>query len=355
MKLDTKTMVGLAVTAACLVWVFHGVDFAEVWRHLLDANLPLLLLAGLLATLGMPFRALRWKSLLPPDANASFQARNAAVSLGFAANNLLPARIGEFARVLTLNRLTGLPLGTALGSLVLERVFDGFVVLALLFGAMAAPGFPGLHTGGEDPRRYAYGVAVVAGGLAVVLLALAFFPRRSVAVAERMAGVLPASFRRPLVDSLHSFVASLGVLRSPRRLLVTLLWAVAQWLFLSVSYLVAMRAFGITAPGFVGAAFMQGVTAVAVSVPAAPGFWGVQEVAAKIALSPWNVPEARLLSFAIGFHIVGWLPVTALGLWYAARLNLSLTDMKRSEARVEDAVEHDPSIPQTPAEVERGA
>ena len=355
MKLDKKAVFGLAITVACLVWVFWGVDFHELWRHLLDANWPLLLLAALLATLGMPFRALRWQSLLPPGQGSTFAARNAAVSIGFAANNVLPARVGEFARVLTFSRLSGVPLGTAFGSLVLERVFDGIVIVGLLFAAMAAPGFPGVAAGGTDPRVLANGVAVVAGGLALVLLGLAFFPAPSVRLGERVAGVLPEAFRRPLTDALHSFVASLGVLRSPGRLLVTLLWAVAQWLFLSLSYLLAMRAFGITAPGMVGAVFMQAVTAVAVAVPAAPGFWGVQEAAAKIALSPWRVEEARLLSFAVGFHIAGWVPVTAMGAYYAWKLNLRLSDVQKAEEKVEDAVEHDPSIPQSAAEVERRA
>lgn len=354
MRFDLKTVLGLAITVACLAWVFHGVDFHELWRHLLDADWLLLGLAALLATLGMPFRALRWNALLPPEARAPFRARNAAVCIGFAANNVLPARVGEFARVITFNRLTGIPLGTGFGSLVLERVFDGLAIVALLFGAMAAPGFPGIRAGADDPRVYANGIAVIAGGLGVALLLLAFFPVASVRVGERVAGVLPKAFRRPLVDALHSFVASLSVLRSPGRLLLALVWAFAQWLFLSLSYLVAMRAFGITAPGFVGAVFMQAVTAVAVSVPAAPGFWGVQEAAAKIALAPWGVPEAQLLSFAVGFHIAGWLPVTALGAWYASRMNLSLRDMGKAEEKVEEAVEHDPAIPRSASEMERG-
>lgn len=344
MRLDLKTVLGIVVTLAALTWAFWGVDFAEVWRHTLNANPFLLLLAAAMATAGMPIRALRWNSLLPPDRQASLHARNAAVSVGFAANNVLPARIGEFARVVVLNRLTRIPLGTALGSLVLERVLDGFVIVALLFAAMASPEFPGLREGGTDPRVYANYVALLAGGLGAVLLLLALFPRWSTRVGERVFGVLPLSLRRPLVDALHSFVGSLAVLRSPGRLLVALVWSAAQWVFLSLSYWVAMRAYGITEPGLTGSFFIQAVVAVAVAVPAAPGFFGVQQAAAKIALAPWGVDEARILSFSIGFHIAGWLPVTALGAWYASRLNLRMSDMRKSEEEVEEAVESDPAL-----------
>lgn len=341
MKLDTKLVVGLVITVASLWWAFHDVKFHEVWLHLLDANLPLLALAALLSTLGLHFRALRWRSLLPLGDTSSFQARNAAVSVGFAANNVFPARIGEFARVFTLAKLSKVPVGTAFASLVLERVFDGFVIIGLLFACLAWPTFP---AGGANVMGYAVGVAVVAGGLAVALTLLAAFPRGAVRVGERVAGYLPQSFRRPIVDSLHSFVSALDIIRSPRRLFVALAWAVVQWLFLSVSYLLALRSFGITEPGFLGAVFIQCVVAIAVAVPAAPGFFGVSEAASKLALAPWGVPQAQLLSYAIGFHIAGWLPVTALGFWYASRLKISFSEMSHSEETVEDAVEADPAF-----------
>jgi uncharacterized protein (TIRG00374 family) len=343
MKLDFKVVLGLVITVASLWWAFHDVDLHEVWVHLLDANLPLLALAALLSTLGIHFRALRWRSLLPVGDTSSFQARNAAVAVGFAANNVFPARIGEFARVFTLSRLSKVPLGTAFASLVLERVLDGFVIVGLLFACLAWPTFPGFSDG-RDVTMYAVPVATIAGGLAVALTLLSVFPVAAVRVGERAAGLLPQSLRRPLVDALHSFVSALDIIRSPKRLAGALAWTVVQWLFLSVSYHLALRSFDITEPGFLGAVFIQCIVAIAVAVPAGPGFFGVSEAASKLALAPWGVPEARLLSYAIGFHIAGWIPVTVLGFWYASRLKISFSEMSRSEETVEDAVEADPAV-----------
>ncbi|HET6232526.1 MAG TPA: lysylphosphatidylglycerol synthase transmembrane domain-containing protein [Longimicrobiaceae bacterium] len=338
MKPDLKTVVGLAITVASLWWAFRGVSMDQVWTNVTHANLALLALAAFLSTLGLAFRALRWKSLLPPETKSTFAARNAAVSVGFGLNNALPARLGEFARVATLNRLSGIPIGTVLGSLVLERVFDGFIIVAMLFAAMASPSFPA-HLGTTDPRTLALPVAAFAGGLGIVLFLLAIFPVASVRTGERLANFLPEAFRRPIVDSLHTFVGSLGVLRSPARLVGALAWAAAQWLFLSLSYLAALNAFGITTPGFVGAVFLQAVVAIAVAVPSSPGFFGVSEAASRIALAPWQIDDSRIVSYAIGFHIAGWLPVTALGFWYIWRLGLNLSEMKNSETVVEEAVE----------------
>lgn len=345
MKLDLKTVVGLLVTIVSLVWVFWGEDPGEILHHTLDADLPLLLLAGVVAALGVPIRALRWRWLLPRSASASFHQRSAAVAIGFAANNVLPARVGEFARVYTLGRLTKIPFATVLGSLVLERVFDGFAIVGLLFASMAAPSFPAWEAGGTDPRAVARGVAVATGALGLLLLALAVMPERSVrvigAVAER---TLPRAFRRPLVDALHSFVAGLGVLRDARLFLAALAWAVGQWLFTGISYHLALRAYGLDVVSFSGALFVQSVVSLAAAVPAAPGFFGLSEAASKLALQPWPVESERVVSYAIGFHIVGWTLVTALGAWYASRLGLRWRDVQESEETVEVAVEKDPAV-----------
>ncbi len=134
------------------------------------------------------------------------------------------------------------------------------------------------------------------------------------------------------------------MLRSPRLLVISTIWALVQWLFLATSFLLAFHAFGITEPGFVGAIFLQSVIALAVSIPTAPGFFGIWEAAARYGLALWGVDETRAVSFAFGFHLGGWLSVTGIALWYVARLGLRWSDLRGSEEKVEVAVEHDPAM-----------
>jgi hypothetical protein len=190
-------------------------------------------------------------------------------------------------------------------------------------------------------------VTAITAMMLLVLLLMAFFPRRMTAVAERVAVVLPRAFRRPAVDALHAFINGLHVLRNPRLLAISVAWALFQWLFLAGSFVLAFRAFGIDAPGFLGAVFLQSVIAVAVSLPAGPGFFGPFEAASVWGLGLWGVDASRAASFAIGFHLGGWLTVTLGGMYYAARLNLRWRDLGRSEENVEEAVEHD-LTPDTP-------
>lgn len=355
MKLNAKAVLGIAVSLLLLWWALRDVSFDEVVHEIRSADPVLFFGAVAVATSGLAIRALRWKSLLAPvAAEVPFRPRYAAVSIGFAANNLLPARVGEFARAFSLGRLAGVPIGAVFASLVMERVFDGMAIVGLLFAAMAAPSFPATaEIGGVDPRVAARVVAAVTGALAVFLFLLAAAPERSVSVAERVAErVLPPSMRRPLVDALHSFLGGLGILRDPRLLLVSLAWALAQWLFLALSFWLAFRAFGITQVPFAGAVFLQSLVSLAVAVPSSPGFFGPWEAAAKLGLGLWGVPAGQAVSFAIGFHIGGFIPVTLIGLWYVWRLDIRWKDVERSEQTVEEIVERD-EVTSAPAVPER--
>jgi hypothetical protein len=341
-----KVAVSLAVTVFFLWLALRNVDWVEVWVHVREANYLLLLGSIVIATLGMHIRALRWKALLTPvRADVPFHPRIAGTFVGFALNNLVPARVGAFARALVCARMANLPVSATFASLVVERVLDGLVMVAFLFGAMAWPGFPVRQTGDADPRTAAMILAIAAVGASVGLLGMAFFPHRAVALTERVSRILPQSFRRPLVDALRAFLGGLGVLRNPRLLAVSVAWALFQWTFLATSFVLAFLAFGITGPGMLGAVFLQSIIAIAVSVPAAPGFFGPFEAASVWGLSLWGVEKERAVSFAFGFHLGGWFSVTAIGLWYVWSLKLSWRDLRGSEEKVEDAVERDPNMP----------
>lgn len=339
----SRAAVGIALTAAFLYLALRGVDWREVVGHIRSADPLLLGGAIVVATMGVYVRALRWKPLLEPVApGIAFGPRIAGVAIGLGANNVFPARVGEFARTWVLSRRAGIPLTAALASVVLERVLDAIVLTSFLLGAMFLPGFPGLEGVSAGMRTGIVLVAVASAALLGVLLSLTLFPLTALGIAERVAGVvLPRAFRRPLVDALRAFVTGLDVLRSPRLLAISLAWAVAQWLFLALGYVLAFRAFGITEPGYLGAVFLQSAIGVAVAIPSAPGFFGPFHAAAVWGLGLWGVDAARAAGFAFGFHLGGWITVTALGGFYAARLNVRLKDLERSEEAVEEAVEAD--------------
>ena len=119
--------IGLVVTVLLLAWALHGVDARAVLAHMRHAD-PLLFAAAIaLATATFPLRAVRWRVILRDARGAAVPTGPLwhATAVGFMANNLLPARAGEFARAYLANRQLPVRFTTALASIAVERVFDG--------------------------------------------------------------------------------------------------------------------------------------------------------------------------------------------------------------------------------------
>lgn len=339
---DWKAIVGIVLSIVLLWYALRNVDPAEVIAELRRAN-PFYYILAVAAAFGVfPIRAWRWKTLLQAAApDTKFRSRYAATTIGFMGNNVLPARIGEFARAYAFAKMEKITVVGSFGSLVVERLFDAIGVVGLLFVAMSLPGTPDVtNIGGRDLSALVntLGVLVV---IAITLgISLVIVPTATVRFVEKyIARFLPKSFRRPFVDSLEAFLAGLSVLRSPILLTTATVQTIALWLFNAVGFWLAFKTFGIDV-GFGGALLLQSIIALAVSVPSGPGFFGPYEVAAVMILEhAYGVPYDKAISFAIGFHIGGFIPVTVVGLYYAWRLGISLKDVEASEEIVEEAVE----------------
>ncbi|HEX6134731.1 MAG TPA: lysylphosphatidylglycerol synthase transmembrane domain-containing protein [Longimicrobiales bacterium] len=347
--LDWKAVVGILISAAALYFTFRRMELGGVIGELRAADPFLFLLSSAAVTFVFWIRAWRWRAILAPVAVTPFRSRFAAVTIGFMGNNVLPARVGEFMRAYALSRSEPVPIVSSFASLVIERIFDGVLVITLLFVAMAMPDFPPF-SGTQEFRLPGVATTITIAGLArsfgvvvgvvlVGVLLLVIFPRQAVAVLESAVRVLPKRVRRPIVDALEAFLGGVGVLRNPRHLLSTTAWSIALWVYNALGAWIAFRAFGIDLP-FTAALFIQSAIALAVSIPSAPGFVGIYHGMAVFVLSTlWGAPAERAGAFAIGFHLAGFIPVTLIGLYYAWRMGISFGEAAASEEIVEESVE----------------
>jgi uncharacterized protein (TIRG00374 family) len=339
-----KALLGIAISVALLAFALRGVDLHEVLREIGSAQ-PLWFSAAVFAaTAVFLVRAWRWKPLLQPMLpDSPLYPRFAATTIGFMTNNILPVRIGEFARAFALSRMQPIPVAASFGTVAVERLFDGLTIVAFLLISIALPGFPGTATvDGVEIGRLIRLFMVPFAAAGVALLAMVIWPRQAVGIFERtIARVLPRGLRRPVVDALEAFLAGLAVLRTPSLILRVCLWSIGLWLLNALSFWLAFRAFDIPV-GFGGALFLQSLIAILVAAPSAPGFFGPYEAAVRIGLvGLWGVEANKALGFAIGFHIGSFIPVTVIGLYFAWRLGFSLREVKQSEDVVEQAVERD--------------
>lgn len=338
MKHWKKTVLGLAITVFLLWWVLKDVDFGEVLANISRGNYWLLAASIFVATFGFLIRALRWKVLLTPvRPETGLRSRFAGVSIGFMANNVLPARVGEFARAYAFSRMEPVTATAAFGTLVVERFMDGVVLLLFLVIPVMTPGFPAVDafsTGG--------GAAMLRAGAGIVIAVLAFLvamaalPRQFVLLAERLAIVLPVHLRGKVIAGLESLLRSIAIMRDPKLLVIGFAWSFFFWTWHGVSFWLGMLAFGIDT-GFVSAIFTEAVVGFGVAIPSAPGFFGTFHAAAEFALTTvYGVPETVSLAFAFAYHFGGWIPITAIGLWYAWKLGMSLGEIGHADEEIEE-------------------
>lgn len=336
-----KFLLGLAVTGVLLWWTLRDVSLAEAWARVRMADPGWLAAMVVVATLSFLPRAWRWKGILRSvRADTRFGPRFGAVCVGAMANNLLPARLGEFARAYAFSRVEPVGMSAAFGSLVVERIFDGLVLALFLGLALTLPASPVAGDGaGLVADLAAGGVAIF--GLAVLGLWLVVrYPRGFLLLFERTLGrILSPDLTERGIEILASFIDGMGALHRPRDFLGTLAWTVVVWVTAAASVWFGFLAFDIVAPGFSGALFVQALIGLAVAIPSSPGFFGPFEAAARIGLGFYGVEAVHAVAFAGTYHLTTFVPVTLLGLWYAHRFGLRAEELRRSEEIVGRAVE----------------
>ncbi|GAC1476764.1 MAG: lysylphosphatidylglycerol synthase transmembrane domain-containing protein [Gemmatimonadaceae bacterium] len=329
MRVGWKGALGIALSVILLGYAFRGVPIAEVIQRLRAADPLLLIAAAVAGTAIVPLRARRWKVILHPvEPDLPFAPLWHATAIGMMINNVVPARAGELARAYALAReVPRVSFAAALASLAVDRVFDAVVILLLMFLALVDPSFPSdTAIAGRPVANWAGSGIVIVAVAAAALYALAVFPARLIALFEIFARrVSPRIEERGRV-LLVAFSEGLGVLRSPRRFAAVFGWTLLHWLLNGVAFWLAFRAVGISAP-VTAALFLQGLIAIGVAVPSAPGFFGVFEAFAKLGLAVYGVGEAQAVTWAVSFHILTFIPITLIGAWYFARLGLKVGDI----------------------------
>lgn len=330
MKLGWRAALGILLSAALLWWVLCDVPFATVLGHVRRANVPLLLLSGLVATAIFPLRARRWRPILDPVApRLPFRVLFPPVAIGIMVSNVVPGRVGEIARPLALTRETDrVPFTAAIASVAVDRVFDAAILLTLMFVAMMDPAFaPTTRIAGRTASEVAGGGLVLALALWIALYLMVFLPAPVERLVRLVVRPLSARFEERVVGWFHSFVQGLSVLRSPARFASVLWWTLLHWLVNALSYWIAFRALGVDAP-FTAALFLQGLIAIGVAVPQAPGFWGAFEALAAAGLAVYGVRQDLALAWGFAYHFVSWIPITAIGIVYFARLGMRFGELR---------------------------
>ena len=326
-----RAALGAVLSAGLIYWTLRGISPTEVAHRLSQADPILFAAATFCATAIFALRARRWQTILEPVAGKlPLGALWRATAIGMMVNNVVPARAGEIARAYALTRETPVPFSTSLASLAVDRLFDAIVLLLLAATALLDPALSASETlAGRPLASFAAGAGTLVFILVAALYALVFFPTYLLRLFELFARRVSPSVEERGRRVLETFIQGLSVLRSPGHFGAVFGWTLAHWLVNALGFWLSFRAVGITAP-FSAALFLQAFIALGTAVPALPGFFGVFEYMSVQGLAVYGVSQQQAATWAIGYHLFSFIPITAIGAYYFARLGVSLRDLQPS-------------------------
>jgi uncharacterized protein (TIRG00374 family) len=314
-----KFWFGLVISAACLYWALYRVDLNGTWKVL--QNLWLIPGVGVYF-LGVYVRSWRWHYMLRPLKKIPTRTMFPIVCIGYMGNNIYPARAGELLRAIVLKRREGVPVSASLATVIVERVFDGVVMLAFVFLNLPElarlTGDSGV-VGSLNIRDLALiGAMAFIGALLVFLLA-AMFPL----VTERIVHFfidrfVPARLREKTRGVTLRFLSGLESLRSPQEALMIFVTTVIIWLLETLKYWFVMHAFPFQV-SFFALMLMNGIVNLMTTLPSAPGYVGTFDAPGIALLIAYGVNPELATGYTLVLHVALWVPITALGAYYFLR------------------------------------
>ncbi len=349
MLVSPRILLGMGVSLAFLLLFFVIVDVGDMGQALAAAKYRFILPAIALYFVALFFRSLRWQFLLEPVSRIPVARLFPVVTVGYMANNLLPARLGEIARAYYLERREGLSTSTGLATVVVERIYDGLTLLFLVALAVPFLIFGGLVDGSGTTSEITWaivgGITALVFITAIVVLTLIALKPGFSGFIERLANLLPKPLRPKARELISLFIEGLSVLREPRRHLGLFLLSLPVWLLEGSMYLIVALSFDL--PSYFEPAAMvipvvilvTAVSNLATSIPSSPGSLGTFEAPAVAALALVGLGtgtsggEGVAGAYAVLVHVTALLPVTVLGLLYLWFGNLSLSRLLRREEK----------------------
>ena len=331
-------------------WALYNERLDQVWASLLKAEYWALIPALALYFAGVWVRAVRWRTLLKPIVpNISLTRTFEVVVIGYMANDVLPARIGELVRAYVLSRRTGVRKTATLATIFVERVFDGLTMIGFAAGVIIFAliwdrdafmtgtdhKLGSLFTDLSIPIAIASGIFL---GLLIAFVAIASSRSRAERVVAFGVRLLPGKLHERGERLAISFVDGLGSLRSLTSLAIVFVLSIVAWLLETAMYY-TLGTWGFDLRGgdgqplpFYAYILATSFANLSTLIPQAPGYIGVFDAIAKVVLvGAFGVVSGLATSYVLVLHATLLVPVTLLGFVYLWRESLSWKDLTSLE------------------------
>lgn len=331
-SLFRRLLVGLVFTVPLLALFLLRVDLGETRRVLAGGRYELLLLAMVAFGASLSLQAIRWWILTRTLIALPFATVFPILMIGQMGNSLLPLRGGDLLRVMLLGRLAPPSVSrmAILGTIVIERLLDGIVLVLMLLAFLA------LRPGAAWLRDLAIGSGVVFGLAGVAVSAVLLFHAQSLGLISRLIERAPGRWQPLLRRLSEAFLVGLRTIRQPSVFAGVIASTLAFWLAVGAVYWLVGRAFYLT-----GDVYPYLLTTAAgnlsLALPSSQGGLGPFEFAVQRSLLLTGVAVEAATAYAIGLHIILLVPMIGGGLVCAWVVNMPVTELLSLRRSRQDA------------------
>jgi len=320
-----QLIIGSIVSAVFLFFALRGIDWRAFGQVFARTNIWYVLIGACFTMSGHFIRAYRWQFMLRPIRKVPLKSMFAATCIGLAFNNLLPARLGEVVRAVSIGRTESISKSAAFATIVYERVVDVFGLLVLLWFLLVNASGP------EWLQRS--GLILLA--LNALLLGLLYYmhryQRQFTAISSRLLRPLPERFRKRTLSWLDAFIQGLDVVRSPAMILPMVVTSVGVWGAAGAGIYLCMVAMGIHLP-LMASVLLLVLIPLGTMIPSAPAYVGPVQYACILGLGIYGVGKSEALAYSMVFHAHHFFPVTIAGLAFAWRSHITVHDATEAAA-----------------------
>ena len=322
-----KIVIGIGIAALCLYIFLKDVDINNLLTELKSVKISPLIVMCLLIILTVYLRSLRWKYLLPDIPGTTKKYLFSNIMIGFMINNILPARIGEFARAFILWKKNLFPLATSLGTLIVDRVID-ILVFSIFF---IIPVFILPQCSSLTVYAFIFTGITIFSIVCIVLYFL--FQNTSIKFATWIISKLPEKFRDRTLQICKELASTLIWLKSPKRALITICLSFLTLLCYPVMIIVLAGNSGIPF-GFLEGMFAQAFAAFGAAIPLAPGYIGTIHAIMLQGLEILGMNADKARALIIIYHAVNYILITVLGLYFFFRMKLSIKEISTAKRKM---------------------
>lgn len=303
MRIQWRLVIGVVISVAALALILKDVSLPGLMHRLRQAQYAWMIPNLVAALIAFWARAVRWRALLDSrlPLSRAFHIQNAGNLL----NNVLPLRLGEFAKAYLASRDSSVTVMQAMSTVLIERLLDVLSVFAMLLLVL-----PYVPSRGVIVQGAAI-VATIALAAGVALFVAAGFRERTMALARALSGWLPQGARHQILERGEDFLQGVSA-AGGKRLVAAIAWSVVVWLGFGSSCYFTLLAFAPASPWYVGG-FANCAIALGLTIPSAPSGAGLYEAAVVTGLAVFGIPADTAMAYALVLHVSTFLVAAAAG------------------------------------------